>query len=140
MEIKNNEAKVFKSIFNTYYDDTDAQGVIYYANYLRLAERARTDALRSLGVSQTKLMQETGCFFVVKNCNIDYVNPAFLDDVLTIVTVFDELANSSLKAKQLIMKDHTIVAKLECLAVFVKRDPEGTISATRIPKEIRDLL
>jgi len=70
-----------------YYEDTDAAGVVYYANYLRFLERARTDQLRSLGVDQTKLRAVKNLAFVVVNANINYHKPARLDDQLWVSSV-----------------------------------------------------
>jgi len=69
-----------------YYEDTDAGGVVYYANYLRFFERARTEWLRSTGVSQYTLAETTHLMFVVRRAHIDYHSPARLDDCLTIVS------------------------------------------------------
>lgn len=69
-----------------YYEDTDAGGVVYYANYLRYFERARTEWLRSTGVSQSALANSTHLMFVVRRAHIDYHAPARLDDCLTIVS------------------------------------------------------
>ena len=69
-----------------YYEDTDAGGVVYYANYLNFCERARTEWLRTLGVSQQALIDEQGLGFVVRSVQADYLAPARLDDSLIVVT------------------------------------------------------
>jgi len=69
-----------------YYEDTDAGGVVYYANYLRFIERARTEWLRAMGFEQAKLMEETGLAFAVRSLTVEYLQPARLDDQLTIVS------------------------------------------------------
>jgi acyl-CoA thioester hydrolase len=69
-----------------YYEDTDAGGVAYHASYLRFAERARTEALRDLGVPHTELLQRFTLMFVVRRVEVDYLRPARLDDSLTVVT------------------------------------------------------
>jgi acyl-CoA thioester hydrolase len=69
-----------------YYEDTDAGGVAYHASYLRFAERARTEALRDLGVPHAELLQRFTLMFVVRRVEVDYLRPARLDDSLTVVT------------------------------------------------------
>src|SRR5260370_25777361 len=69
-----------------YYEDTDAGGLVYYANYLKFAERARSEMLRRLGIEQQRLREETGLGLVVRRCTADYLLPARLDDDLVIAT------------------------------------------------------
>ena len=69
-----------------YYDDTDAAGIVYYANYLRMAERARTEMLRMIGADHTRLAREDGVSIAVSRCEVDYLEPARLDDDLHIRT------------------------------------------------------
>jgi acyl-CoA thioester hydrolase len=69
-----------------YYEDTDAGGVVYHANYLRLAERARTEALRDLGVPHSEMISQHGVMFMVRRIKVDYLSPALLDDSLVVVT------------------------------------------------------
>ena len=69
-----------------YYEDTDAGGVVYYANYLRFLERARTEWLRAMGFEQAKLMEETGLAFAVRSLKAEYLKPARLDDELRVVS------------------------------------------------------
>ena len=69
-----------------YYEDTDTAGVVYYANYLRYLERGRTEWMRTLGVEQLRLAEETGIVFAVRSLNIEYLKPARLDDQLAVLT------------------------------------------------------
>ena len=69
-----------------YYEDTDAGGVVYHANYLRFAERARTEALRELGIPHAELLHEHGVMFMVRRVEVDYLRPARLDESLTVIT------------------------------------------------------
>lgn len=80
------EAGAYLYPVRVYYEDTDAAGLVYYANYLKFAERARTEMLRRLGVEQDRLRLETGLAFVVRRCTIDYLLPARLDDDLVVTT------------------------------------------------------
>ena len=83
-----------------YWEDTDAGGIVFYANYLKYFERARTEWLRSLGVAQQKLKEELGCMFVVSETHVKYLLPAILDDELEIETTITEKGKSSLTLEQ----------------------------------------
>ena len=83
-----------------YYDDTDAGGIVYHATYLRMAERARTEALRELGASHADLVAEHGLAFVVRHAELDYFAPARLDDLLCVVTRPVALGSASVRLLQ----------------------------------------
>lgn len=83
-----------------YYEDTDAGGIVFYANYLKFFERARTEWLRALGVGQQELLDADGAAFVVKSASLDYHAPARLDDVLTIRTTVEKLGRASVQFAQ----------------------------------------
>ena len=74
----------FNHTVKVYYEDTDSGGVVYYANYLKFLERARTEALVSLGFSNKKIKDEFGALIIVKSCNIEYKKPSYLEDELNI--------------------------------------------------------
>ena len=93
-----------------YYEDTDAQGVVYYANYLRFFERARTEALRGAGYGQMKLMKE-GLIFVVRNVEMKLLKPARLDDELSINTSLVKLGKVSFDFHQDVFVGETLVTK-----------------------------
>lgn len=80
-----------------YYEDTDTGGVVFYANYLKFFERARTEWLRSLGFQQQHLAATTGAIFVVRNTEVDYLSPARLDDELRLTVVVEKVGNASMK-------------------------------------------
>ena len=86
----------FKHKLRVYWEDTDAGGIVFYANYLKYFERARTEWLRSLGIGQHKLKEELGGMFVVSETHVKYLMSAVLDDVLEIDTVITEHGKSSL--------------------------------------------
>jgi acyl-CoA thioester hydrolase len=94
------EAGAYLFPVRVYYEDTDAAGLVYYANYLRFAERARTELLRRLGVEQERLRAEAGLVFVVRRCSIDYRQPARLDDDLVIATRLARLGGAVLELEQ----------------------------------------
>ena len=83
-----------------YYEDTDAGGIVYYANYLKFFERARTEWLRAIGVGQQKLLEDHDAMFVVKNVSADYHAPAKLDDVLNLTLVIEKLGRASVVFRQ----------------------------------------
>ncbi len=88
-----------------YYEDTDAGGVVYYANYLRFAERARTEWLRSMGWTHETLLAQHAMFFVVRHAAVDYVASARLDDLLAIETEIVHVGASKLDMRQYIRQD-----------------------------------
>lgn len=107
-----------------YYEDTDAGGVVFYANYLKFMERARTEWLRSLGVEQQKLAIETGIGFVVADLDMKYRAPARLDDELVVQTTVTQARRASLNFAQRVIRANEVLAegqirvgcvKLSCL-------------------------
>jgi len=101
-----------------YYEDTDAAGIVYYANYLKFAERARTEALRMAGLDQSELMHEHNIGFVVRTCACEFLKPAMLDDLLTIETSLHDISKVSMQLRQTIRcGDETLVTMEVKLAV-----------------------
>lgn len=93
-----------------YYEDTDAGGIVFYANYLKFFERARTEWLRACGVDQRRLAEETGALFVVRRTALDYRAPARLDDIVTIVSKIDKLGRASVDFIQEAWRGETLLA------------------------------
>ncbi|WP_338936287.1 tol-pal system-associated acyl-CoA thioesterase [Paraburkholderia sp. 22B1P] len=93
-----------------YYEDTDAGGIVFYANYLKFFERARTEWLRACGVDQRKLAEESGALFVVRSTALDYLAPARLDDMLRIVSRIERLGRASVDFAQEAWRDDTLLA------------------------------
>jgi len=85
---------------SVYWEDTDAGGIVYYANYLKFTERARTDMLRGLAINQQAMMVEEGANFVVRACEIEYLRPARMEDELEVVTTVTDLRGASLHMRQ----------------------------------------
>ncbi len=96
-----------------YYEDTDSGGVVYYANYLKFFERARTEWLRSLGLNQDKLAQEQGLIFVVRRASLDFVRPARLDDLLKVTVEPLKLAHVYIQLAQEVMCGTQVLARAE---------------------------
>lgn len=103
-----------------YYEDTDAGGFVYYANYLKYLERARTEWLRSLGFEQDQLVQEHGIIFIVRKVIIEYLKPAFFNDLLTVNAKILEIRKASLLFEQSIinqLKDSLCQAQIKIACV-----------------------
>jgi acyl-CoA thioester hydrolase len=93
-----------------YYEDTDAGGIVFYANYLKFFERARTEWLRACGVDQNRLAEETGAIFIVRSTAVDYRAPARLDDVITIISRIERLGRASVDFGQEAWRGGTLLA------------------------------
>jgi acyl-CoA thioester hydrolase len=91
---------VFTWAVRVYYEDTDAGGIVFYANYLKFFERARTEWLRALGIGQQELLEREGAVFVVKNVSLDYHLPARLDDQVTLNLTVEKLGRASVQFAQ----------------------------------------
>jgi 4-hydroxybenzoyl-CoA thioesterase len=115
-----------------YYEDTDAGGVVYYVNYLKFMERARTEMLRQKGLEQIKLAREN-ILFVVHSASIRYLLPARLDDKLLVCTQMSETTKTSLIFKQQVMKDQLLLCEGQIKVVCVRAD---TFKPCAMPKEL----
>jgi len=105
--------KEFIWSIRVYYEDTDAAGIVYYANYLKFMERARTEWLRYLGFEQTQLKQQHNLIFVVRKISIDYLKPALFNDLLHIKTRLTRLGKISLTMTQEVLRDAEILCVAE---------------------------
>lgn len=126
--------------FPVYYEDTDAGGVVYYANYLRFAERGRTEALHLAGIDHVDLMEQHGIWFVARRCVIDYLKPGRLDDILVVRTSIREMRNTSLLMRQEIGKRHengiVDIAVVDAFMVCVNT----AVKPTKFPDPVREVL
>src|SRR5688572_11474021 len=125
-----------RQAIRVYFEDTDAAGIVYYANYLKFAERARTDMLRDLGVSHAEMMKRDGLVLVVRRCEIDYLRPAKLDDLLTVETEAAKLGGASVDLRQRVLRDGEVLAELKVLVVCIGQDGRPH----RIPNYVRGAL
>ncbi len=120
-----------------YYEDTDSGGVVYYANYLKYLERARTEFIRALGVEQRQLAEETGLAFAVRSFSAEYLKPARLDDLVEVETTVEDLGRAQVTFAQVIRRgDETLLTatvRVACLDL-AKSKP------TAIPKSIHEKL
>jgi len=115
-----------------YYEDTDSGGVVYYANYLKFLERARTEALFSIGFSNKKVKETLNSLIIVKSCNIEYRKSAFLEDELTVRSFVKSITKTSFFMNQIITKDKEVIVEAQVHLVFV--NTEG--KPVKIPDEI----
>jgi acyl-CoA thioester hydrolase len=122
-----------------YYEDTDAAGIVYYANYLKFAERARTEILREAGIVQHDVARRDGVAFAVKSVAVEYAAPAKLDDALVVETTVSRLGGASATADQIVRRkaDGTALAemrvRLACLRLADGRP-------ARFPADVREAL
>ncbi len=116
-----------------YFEDTDAGQIVYYANYLKFTERARTEMLRAMGADHNAMMKDDGAMFVVKRVAIDYHQSARLDDALEVHTHITKIGNASLVLQQNVLKDGQELATSEVVLVSVNESGQPC----RIPASIR---
>ncbi len=119
-----------------YYEDTDAGGMVYYANYLKFAERARTEMLRLAGFDHRAFADRFGLAFVVRDCSLSYRRPARLDDLVEVRSCFLELGGATLTAEQLIFHEETELARVEVRLACLTGDGRPS----RIPTAVREAL
>ncbi len=118
-----------------YYEDTDAAGIVYYANYLKFAERGRTEMLRSVGTDHRTLETTEGILFAVRRCEADYLKPALLDDELTVWTEVSAVSGARMKAKQIIRRDVDDLVRISVTLACIDRDGRPK----RIPERLRTI-
>ena len=126
--------KNFKHKIKVYYEDTDAGGVVYYANYLKYLERARTEALIKIGLSNPKIKDNFKALIIVKSCNIDYKKSAYLEDQLNIKSFILSLTKTSFLMSQTIFKNKILIVEAKIHLVFVNEKGKPI----KIPKLVVD--
>ena len=129
-------SKEFKYVTKIYYEDTDAGGVVYYANYLKFLERARSEAIYSLGLSNKVILEKEGVIIIVKSCNIEYKKPAKLEAESEIFSNIKEVKNSSFKMHQVIKRKFDIISKADVVLVTVNKKGKPV----RIPILLKKLI
>ena len=128
--------KEFVYNFKIYYEDTDAGGVVYYANYLKFFERARSEAIYTLGFSNTDLKKKFDIMLIVKSCNINYKKSAKLEDSLTIKSILTSLTKTSFTMRQSITRKNELITIADVHLVSVSKEGKPK----KIPNEINILL
>ena len=127
-------SKNFNHKIKVYYEDTDAGGVVYYANYLKFLERARTEALIKIGLSNLKIKNNFKSLIIVKSCNIDYKKSAYLEDQLNIKSFILSLTKTSFLMSQTIFKNKILIVEAKIHLVFVNEKGKPI----KIPKLVVD--
>ena len=115
-----------------YYEDTDSGGVVYYANYLKFLERARTEALYSIGYSNNKILEKFKSLIIVKSCNIEYKKPSHLEDELMVRSFVKSITKTSFFMNQIITKAEETIVEAQVHLVFVSKEGKPK----KIPEEI----
>ena len=115
-----------------YYEDTDSGGVVYYANYLKFLERARTEALFSIGFSNNKIQEQFNSLIIVKSCNIEYKKSAHLEDELTIRSFVKLITKTSFVMNQIISKENDVIVEAQIHLVFINKEGKPV----KIPEDI----
>ena len=126
----------FEFRLRVYYEDTDAGGIVYYANYLKFIERARTEALLSLGLSQTVLRERHGVLFVVREVQLRYLAPARLEDQLVVTAAVTRLGGASVEMAQEVTRGAEVLARCRIRLACLGRDGRPA----RIPEALRGAL
>ncbi|MBT8137463.1 MAG: tol-pal system-associated acyl-CoA thioesterase [Gammaproteobacteria bacterium] len=129
--------KPFSWPVRVYYEDTDAGGVVYYANYLRFLERARTEWLRAAGVDQARLREEQGIIFVVADVQVEYLQPARLDDMLEVTVEIARSGRASLNFGQQVHRGDATLCRATVRAGCVGADD---FRPRRLPQSLRGML
>ena len=116
-----------------YYEDTDSGRIVYYANYLKFAERARTELLREHGFDHKTLAREHGIGFAVRHCSADYKRPAVLDDALEVRTTVTAVGGASMNMDQAVCRDGDVLVDLKIRLASI----DGQGAPARIPADLR---
>jgi len=129
-------AEPFVFPVRVYYEDTDSGGVVYYANYLKFLERARTEWLRAAGFEQTELMRDHNVIFVVRSVAIEYLQPARFNDALNVTVQLEKLGSCTIDVFQTVERDARLVEARIQIVCVEHRD----FKPVRIPAFIRQQL
>jgi acyl-CoA thioester hydrolase len=132
-----NPQSIHRYSFRVYYEDTDAGGVVYHANYLRYAERARTEALRDQGIPHADLVRQFGLMFMVHRAEIDYQRAALLDDPLVVETEIMDVGGATVLLRQTVRGPNGVCAALRIKLACVRI---GGNKPARIPPRWRQVM
>ena len=119
-----------------YYEDTDAAGLVYHANYLKYAKRARTEMLRLVGINQSEFAARHGITFSLRECTLDYRRPARLDDLVEVRSRLIDLRAATVHAEQVIACHNSELARIRARVACVRSDGRPA----RVPSSLRDAL
>jgi len=131
------KSKIFSLPVRVYFQDTDAGGVVYHANYLNFMERARTEWMRAHGYSNAGLMKEFGMVFVVRSMKLDYLKPALLDDLLDVTAQIKDIGRSRLTLLQTVRRGAEVLTEAEVHLVCVSL---ASFKPASVPEVLRKQL
>jgi len=132
--------KNFNHKIKVYYEDTDAGGVVYYANYLKFLERARSEALSEVGLSNVIIKKDYGALIIVKSCQIDFNKSAHLEDQLKISSIITSFSKTSFIMSQIIYRKKDIIVKSKTHLVFVNDKKKPIKIPEKILKSLKPFL
>ncbi len=131
--------RVFSWTVRIYWEDTDAGGIVFYANYLKFFERARTEWLRKLGIQQQQLKDQSGAMFVVAETSVKYLRPARLDDELIVTASLLQCGNASMTIRQQVLLKNTVICEgtirigwVDAASLRPSRIPQNIIESLRV--------
>jgi acyl-CoA thioester hydrolase len=127
---------VHRFAIRVYYEDTDAIGIVYYANYLKYAERGRTELMRESGSNHRQMVETFDAAFAVSRCEVDYLKPARLDDQLTVETRVLEIGAAVILLDQRILRDQELLVRLKIRIACLNRNGRPL----RLPEPVRAAL
>ncbi|MBI2233784.1 MAG: tol-pal system-associated acyl-CoA thioesterase [Micavibrio aeruginosavorus] len=126
--------------FRVYYEDTDAGGVVFYANYLKFAERGRTELLREAGFENRALHEREGVLFVVRRLNADYHRSARLDDLLTVKTSVKTVNNASFEMNQAIFRHDSLLFSMDITLVCINIEGKPVRLSEELKSRLNDYI
>ena len=129
-------AKKFSFSTKVYYEDTDAGGVVYYANYLKFLERARSEAIYSLGFTNSSLLETHGILLIVKSCNIEYKKSAKFEDTIEVISEVKSFTKTSFIMKQIIFRHTEMISDADIHLVAVDRNGKPS----KMPEDLKKKL
>ncbi len=133
---KKPEVKIHSVSYRVYYEDTDAGGVTYHASYIRFAERARTEMLRTLGYGQKQMREKDGVLFVVRFLEAEYLKPAHLDDMLHIESCVESMSRTSMVLLQKVYRVKELLCAMRVVIICVSKE----MKPIRIPPTLKTKL
>ena len=132
--------KSFKHKIKVYYEDTDAGGIVYYANYLKFLERARSEALSDIGFSNKKIKKDFGAIIVVKSCDIDFKKSAHLEDHLKINSFITSFSKTSFIMNQVISRNDDIIVNTKVQLVFINEKNKPVKIPEKVLKNLKPFI
>ncbi|MGB1077807.1 MAG: YbgC/FadM family acyl-CoA thioesterase [Bdellovibrionales bacterium] len=119
-----------------YFEDTDAGGIVYHASHIRFCERGRTELLRDVGLTNSQIEKELNTLFVVRHMDVNYLKPAYLDDMLELQTSVTKIKNTSFLMKHELYKSGSLIFSMDVVLACINK--QGKL--VKIPEKVRNAL